>query len=144
MVTGMPMPNEYAHASRDFDAFLSEAKGELGLATRHMTYTTVQAVLLVFRRRLSVEEAISFADVLPPVLRAIFVAEWDLQAPRKPFGALSDMNADVKDLRPDHNFSPDDAIQCVARALRRHVDRPHFEQALKRISTDAQAFWMAD
>lgn len=138
------MPSEYAHASRDFDAFLSDAKDELGLATRHMTYTTVQAVLLVFRRRLSVAEAISFAEVLPAVLRAIFVAEWDLQAARKPFGALSDMNEEVKDLRPDHNFSPDDAIQCVARALQRHVDRSGFKQALKRISIDAQAFWMAE
>jgi uncharacterized protein (DUF2267 family) len=37
----------------------------------------VQGVLQTFRRRLEISEAIRFAGVLPPVLRAIFVADWD-------------------------------------------------------------------
>jgi uncharacterized protein (DUF2267 family) len=40
-------------------------------------YTMTQGVFQVFRRRLNVTEALRFADTLPPVLRAIFVADWN-------------------------------------------------------------------
>lgn len=137
----MPMPREYANASRDFDAFLADVQGELGLATRNMTYTTVQAVFVVFRRRLTIEHALSFANTLPAVLRAIFVSDWELNEERQPFLQMRMMNEEVKMLRRHHNFSPDNSIQCVARALWRHVDAQQFSQTLDQISPEASAFW---
>lgn len=137
----MPMPIEYAHASDDFEAFLADAQGELEPATRNMTYTTVQAVLLVFRRRLTPAQAISFAAVLPAVLRAIFVADWDLDEKRLPFLPREQMNEEAKALRQSHNFSPDNAIQCIARALRRHVDERQFDRVLSEISPEARDYW---
>jgi Uncharacterized conserved protein len=71
----MTIPMELQHASEDFERFLRDAKEHSGLATRNQVFTMVQGVLQTFRRRLDVREALLFADVLPPVLRAIFVSD---------------------------------------------------------------------
>jgi uncharacterized protein (DUF2267 family) len=135
------MPYEYLHAGEAFERFLDDARDALDLTTRHQTYTTVQAVLLVFRRRLSVEDGLKFASVLPAVLRAIFVADWDLDRPCLPFSDHAAMVAEVKALRRHHNFSPDNAIQAVAAVLQRHVDPAAFNTVLQEIGPGAQAFW---
>lgn len=137
----MPMPPEYFQASKDFDAFLAEARDVLGLATRHQTYTVVQAVLLVFRRRLTVADGLAFASVLPPVLRAIFVAEWDVGESRPDFGDRANLTNEVKAFRQNHNFAPDTAIEDVAGVLRRHVDEPAFDMVLEQCSMEAAAYW---
>lgn len=50
-----------------------------------MAYTAVDAVFQVFRRRVTAEEGVMFASVLPTVLRAIFVKDWDVAAAPVPF-----------------------------------------------------------
>lgn len=137
----MPMPLEYQRATEAFEAFLADARDELGLTTRNQTYTTVQAVLLAFRARLDVADAIRFAQVLPPVLRAIFVADWDPAALKRAVGSADDWLADVKAFRRDHNFSPDTAVRDVAAALRRHVDRDGWQAAMDRLPDEARRFW---
>jgi uncharacterized protein (DUF2267 family) len=137
----MTVPMEYRHASRDFDSFLVDARDTAMLQTTNQTYTMVQAVLTVFRRRLSVSEALAFADCLPPVLRAIFVADWDTEAPASPFASRAVMTREVQAFRGDHNVSPASAIADVATALRRHVDPGAFERALARLPAGAREFW---
>jgi uncharacterized protein (DUF2267 family) len=80
----MPVPSEYQRASQDFYKFLLDARETSNLVTTHQVYTMVQGVLQAFRRRLDVMDAVLFAGVLPPVLRAIFVANWDTDEPRLP------------------------------------------------------------
>src|SRR3712207_1360011 len=89
--TTMTIPMEFQHASEDFEAFLRDARDISGLATRNQTYTMVQAVLLTFRRRLSVIEAILFANILPPVLRALFVTDWNPKEPQREFRDPADL-----------------------------------------------------
>jgi uncharacterized protein (DUF2267 family) len=101
----------------------------------------LQAVLQVFRRRLSVSEAVLFAGVLPPVLRAIFVSDWELDEPRREFASRAEMTREARELRPDHNFSTETAIADVASVLRRHVDAEAFERILDRLPQEARAFW---
>lgn len=113
----MPVPVEYKRASMDFEQFMLDAREISGLATTHQTYTMVQGVFQAFRRRLDVKEAIGFANVLPPVLRALFVADWDLDEPRRPFEDRAIMTREVQSLRPDHNFAPRSA---------RTSTRPHW------------------
>jgi uncharacterized protein (DUF2267 family) len=137
----MPMPLELQRSSEEFESFLACARDELGLATRNQTYTSVQAVLKAFRDRLDLADAIRFAQVLPPVVRAIFVADWDPAVPKRPFGTADDWLADVRALRKDHNFSPDTAIRDVAVALTRHVDRTGWETMLAALPADARRFW---
>jgi uncharacterized protein (DUF2267 family) len=88
-----------------------------------------------------VTEALVFADCLPPVLRAIFVADWDTQAPAAPFASREAMTREVQAFRGDHNVSPASAIADVAAALRRHVDPAAFERALARLPAGAREFW---
>ncbi|MBV2186979.1 MAG: DUF2267 domain-containing protein [Rhizobium sp.] len=132
---------EYRQASADFDAFMVELRDEAGLATTNQTYTLLQAVLQVFRRRLSLSEAVAFAGVLPPVLRAIFVSDWNVDDPLQPFASRAEMTTEVLELRPDHNFSTDTAIADVATVLRRHVDAAAFERALAGLPSGARDFW---
>lgn len=142
-VTAMPMPMEYRQASLDFERFLLDARDLAGLQTTNQAYTMVQAVLQTFRRRLDIEDAILFADILPPVIRAIFVAEWDLEEPRLPFSGRIAMTREVQALRPDHNISPDSAIADVAGALRRNIDEAKLDRVLARLPAGAADFWRA-
>lgn len=137
----MPVPMEYRLASQDFDRFLGEVAEETGLATRNQAYTTTQGVLLCFRRRLSIGEAIAFAQILPAMLRALFVMDWDPAEPRAGNWDRRVMTDEVKHLRIDHNFSPDTAIENVARILRGHVDAAAFERCLAGLPPAARDFW---
>jgi uncharacterized protein (DUF2267 family) len=137
----MPVPPEYQRASDHFFAFLADARDEASLATVNQAYTMVQGVLQTFRRRLSLPDAIRFAGVLPAMVRAVFVADWDPDEPQRPFGDRALMTAEVLALRPNHNFSPDTAIRDVAAALRQHVDVPSFEAMLASLPEGAAEFW---
>jgi uncharacterized protein (DUF2267 family) len=137
----MPMPLEYQHASEDFERFLREVIDRTGLTTRNQAFTTVQGVLLVFRRRLELREAIGFAACLPPVLRSIFIADWDTEAPKREFGSHEQWIEEVKALRGDHNFSPDSAIADVAAALRTQIGDAALDRALASAPPEARAYW---
>ncbi len=137
----MPVPMEYRVASQDFDRFLAEVAEATGLATRNQAYTTTQAVLQAFRRRLDLAQAIAFAQVLPAMLRALFVMDWDPQEPRVKGWDRAAMTKEVKQLRIDHNFSPDSAIENVAHVLRGHVYAAAFARCLATLPPEARAFW---
>jgi uncharacterized protein (DUF2267 family) len=140
----MPMPMEYQHASEEFERFLRSVIEHTGLTTRNQAYTTAEAVLRTFRRRLDIREAISFAGALPPMLRAIFVTDWDWDEPRRNFVSRAAMTQEVKSLRRDHNFSPDTAISDVARALREYVDGEAFDRTLATLPEGAAEFWRTE
>jgi uncharacterized protein (DUF2267 family) len=137
----MPVPPEYRRASIEFEQFLLDAREVADLTTTNQTYTMVQGVLQAFRQRLTIPEAIHFAGVLPPVLRAIFVADWDVDEPRRSFGDRAEMIREVQSLRADHNFAPDNAIQAVAIALRKNVDQTRFDTELEILPEAAREFW---
>ena len=137
----MPLPMEYQHASDDFERFLADARDRADLVTRNQTWTMVDAVLRVFRRRLTVAEGLRFAEVLPPLLRAMFVVDWDIAAPLVPFADRAAMTAEVQAVRGDHNFAPDTAIACVAAALRAAVDGAAFERVLAELPDGARGYW---
>lgn len=139
----MPVPSEYQRASDDFYKFLLDARETSGLGSTHQTYTMVQGVFQTFRRRLEIKDAIRFANVLPTVLRALFVADWNVDEPKQPFEELSIMNKEVRQLRADHNFAPETAIRDVAAALRRHVDKESFDKILTTLPEGSVEFWQA-
>lgn len=140
----MPVPLEYQHASMDFEKFLVDARDISGLATTNQTYTMVQGVLQAFRRRLDTRDAVLFANVLPPVLRAVFVADWDTDEQRRPFEDRAIMTREVQALRPDHNFAPHSSIRDVATALRKNIDGTALDRILAMLPPGAADFWRAD
>ncbi|MCH4540280.1 DUF2267 domain-containing protein [Ochrobactrum sp. POC9] len=137
----MTIPLEIQRATEEFDKFLHMARDEAGLATRNQAYTMVEAVLLTFRHRLDVDQAIRFATILPPVLRAIFVANWDIYEAKRPFDSRQAMTREVQSLRKDHNFAPDSAIYDVAKALRAHIDHVELDDFLAGVSDEAREYW---
>ena len=139
----MTIPMEYRQASADFDRFILDARDTAGLQTTNQAYTMAEAVLRTFRRRLEISDALLFANVLPPVLRAIFVADWDLEEPTVPFSGRLAMTREVQALRGNHNVSPDSAIADVAAALRRAVDEARLDRVLRRLPQGAVDFWRA-
>ncbi|XXJ19809.1 DUF2267 domain-containing protein [Desulfovibrio caledoniensis] len=142
----MPYPQEYQIATMVFTDFLGEVKTNASFQTRHMAYTAAQGVFNVFRRRLSLGDAIRFSNLLPAGIRALFVADWDPDEERKEFQEREKMLAEVSRLRPEHNFSflTEDAIRDVARALRNHVDCEKLDTMLHTFPRGAVAFWEAD
>lgn len=137
----MPVPAEYQRASDDFYRYLVDARDIAGLWSTHVTYTMTQGVLQTFRRRLSAEDTIAFANVLPICLRALFVTNWNANEPQKTFKDRAEMIEEVRSLRGEHNFSTETAIRDVAAALRRHVDEKAFEQVLAKLPEGALDFW---
>ena len=137
----MPMPWTYRHASREWRSFLDDARDRMSLHSDNMAYTATDAVLQVFRRRLTAQQGLDFAGVLPSVVRAIFVAGWDVTAPPVPFAARDALLREVKNIRPHHNLTPDNAIEAVAWATRRHTNRRDFDRVLARLPQGAAAFW---
>ena len=137
----MTWPLEYQHASIDFEGFIVAARDAASLQTTNMAWTMVEGVLLTFRRRLEVDQAIVFANVLPPVLRALFLQDWHPGSGPLPFASRESMTAEVRALRPAHNFSPDNAIEAVAIALRGCVDAAALDRVLATLPPGAAQFW---
>ena len=110
----MTLPFEYQNPTLQFERFMVDARDCAGLPTTNMAWNMVVGVLHAFRWRLSVPQALSFAAVLPPMVRALFIEDWDLAQPVRPFGEAADWLADVRSVRHRHNFSPPDAVASVA------------------------------
>jgi uncharacterized protein (DUF2267 family) len=137
----MPVPAEYQRATDDFYKLLMDARESAGLTTTNQAYTMVQGVLQAFRRRLEVNEAIRFLSVLPVGTRALFVADWDVNEPKRPFEDRAVMTKEIQELRAEHNFAPDTAIRDVASALRRNLDEAAFDRVLSTLPKGATEFW---
>ena len=137
----MPMPWTYRHASREWRAFLDDVKDATGLESDNMAYTAVDGVLQAFRARLTAEEGLRFASVLPAVPRAIFVAGWVPEDPPRPFASRAEMTSEAQALRRHHNLTPDNAIEATARAVWRSVDHADFNRLLDGLPAGARAFW---
>jgi uncharacterized protein (DUF2267 family) len=139
----MPPPFEYQNASLHFDQFLVDARDNAGLATTNMAWNMVVGVLHGFRKRLSAKQVLQFAAVLPPVVRALYLEGWNIDADPLPFADRSALLAEVRSVRHEHNFSPENAIAAVAAALRRRVDTEAFERILASLPEGSQAYWAA-
>ncbi len=119
------------------------ARDAAGLQTTNMAWSMVEGVLHAFRRRLTVEQALRFADCLPPVLRALFVEHWHPQSSPAPFGTREEILNEVRSVRHEHNFSPSNAVEAVSNALRTCIDAETLERALSDLPSAAKDFWAA-
>lgn len=137
----MPLPWTYRQATREWQAFLSEAKAAMNLESDNSTFTAVEGVLRAFRRRLTPQQAIDFAQVLPSVLRALFIANWHLDEGPRAAGTRTDWTAEAMALRPHHNLTPHNCVEATALALRKSVLREDLERVLATLPPFAAEFW---
>ncbi|MDZ4312797.1 MAG: DUF2267 domain-containing protein [Cypionkella sp.] len=136
----MPMPWTYRQATREWQAFLVDAQEAIGTPTDHSTFTAVEGVLRAFRNRLTPQQAIDFAQVLPAVLRALFVSDWRLDAASLPAGTRADWTAEAQGLRRQHNLAPDGCVAGTALALRKSVQQADLERILATLPAFATEF----
>ena len=59
------------------------------------------------------KDSILFTSALNVGLRALYIADWDTEETMLPFDDYEKMNQEVRNLRPTHNFSTDNAIKEV-------------------------------
>ncbi|GIL00303.1 MAG: hypothetical protein BroJett030_02020 [Alphaproteobacteria bacterium] len=137
----MPFPREYSTASADFERFLDEVRTQAMRQTRNQAYAMTRAVLHVFRDHLSVRDALDFADLLPPLLRALYIDNWHPSPAPPLFPDRAALLRQVLDVRQPHNTAPQSAISDVATVLRRHVDQRRFDQLLARLPAGAVDYW---
>lgn len=137
----MTVPMDYRRASDLFEALLKELADVAGLDTRNQAYTMLDGVFRAFRRRLSLADAIAFAQLLPPLLRALFIADWDHASPPATDWDRETLTREVQALRRHHNFAPDSAIADVTTVLRRHLHAEALDALLTRLPEGARAFW---
>jgi uncharacterized protein (DUF2267 family) len=135
------MPWTYRHASREWRAFLDDVKEGMALSSDNMAYTAVDGVFQCYRKRLTAAQGLAFATVLPCVPRAILIAGWQPLDVPLPFGPRAALIAEVKALRPNHNLTPDNAIEATAAALRRQVLPDDWARAMARLPEPARDFW---
>lgn len=137
----MPMPQEYFFASRDFEAFMEALKRISLLQTTHQCYTMVQAVFLAIRGRMPPREALAFADHLPPVLRAIFVSDWDIEVPLLPMTDRAGLQREIMAFRHNHNLSTPSALEDVGAALRETMGMAEFGRLIEALPPELARFW---
>lgn len=113
----------------------------MNLDSDNATFTAVQGVLQAFRRRLTPQQAIDFAQVLPSVLRALFVADWRLDEGPLPPGSRADWTAEAMGLRPHHNLTPANCVEATALALKKSVLREDLDRVLATLPAFATEFW---
>ena len=140
----MPMPWGYRHAQKHFQSFIADARDGMDLASDNMTYTAVDGVFQTFRRRLTPRQVMAFADVLPELLRALFVHGYDPEARPLPFAPRAELVREAQQVRRHHNLTPDTAIVATARALRRHMRQMDLDRVLENIGPEAEAFWAVE
>lgn len=137
----MPMPWTYRHASKEWRAILDDLKDRMNLVSDNMAYTAMDGVLQVFRRRLTAQQGLNFASVLPAIPRAVFVAGWQVQDPPQPFAPREDLTREVQAVRKNHNLTPENAIEATAWTLRRYTDPAALDRVLATLPEGAHDFW---
>lgn len=137
----MPVPFEYDNAGPQFQQLLRDARDFADLHTTNQSFTMVEGVLLVFRKRLTTDEVFRFANVLPAVARAIFVARFDVTTAPVGFGDMVSLTREVQGHRGEHNYAPETCISNVAAALRRNVDERRFDACLATFDPEARDYW---
>ena len=137
----MTVPQDYTRAGQVFDRLLTDIADICNLGTRHQAYAVLYAVLRVFRRRLSAEEILIFADCLPAMLRAMFVNDWLPGEKPLPFATLEEYDREARAIRRHHNLMPEGSFRLVATLIRLQCIPLAFEDALKRLPPEVTAFW---
>lgn len=138
----MPVPSEYQQIKDNLYDFLLNVRDSAELGSTHQAYTVAQSVFRVYRRRLTTVQAISFSNILPAGIRALFVAEWDPVEYMPESWQNEDILKELKLLRPYHNYSDENSVKAVAEALWLNTEHEKLENVLVQLPSQAGQFWL--
>lgn len=101
----------------------------------------MEGALRVFRNRLTPQQAIDFARIIPSELRTLFIADWQLDQPVLPPGSGKDWVEEAQRLRRNHNIAPDGCVEGAGLALHKSVQSGDLGRALAWLPAFASEFW---
>jgi len=111
----MPTPQDVAYASQQLQDWLLDLRSRALLGSTHQAYAMLRAVLHELRDRVPVDDALRFADALPPLVRGIMLERWHpLDA--APAARPSFLDAVKARLEP-HTPPPDSIVEDVLAVL---------------------------
>ena len=140
----MTIPPEITQASTQFMELLGALKERASLQTHTQCYAILRAVLHEFRGYMTTAQAIAFAGGLPPVVRAIFVADWRPdEAPPPPLAPREFTAAVVKRLSP-HHVPPDSIVSDVFALLASRADPARTAVAVDNLPAGLQRLWRGE
>ena len=134
------MPMEIAYASRQFLELLAALKRTAYLETHTQCYAMLRAVLHEFRRYLTIPQALALADALPPIVRAIFVEDWQPADPPRPPSPQAFDAAVTRRLAP-HHAPPGDIALRVFEVLQDRSAQPKLARALAALPAGLRTLW---
>ncbi|MBA4490800.1 DUF2267 domain-containing protein [Paracoccus sp. S1E-3] len=137
----MPMPFTYRHASEEWRRYLKNLRERTLIDSDNVLYTATEGLFRAFRARVPPDQVLAFGDELPAVLRAILVWRWDIAAPLRPWCPRAGIDAEIRALRPDHNFAPAGIIDDLVWAIRQETRQIDLDRVLMRMGPEAQALW---
>ena len=113
----MPMPWTYRDAAKEWQAFPADAQHRMGLSAGNRTYKAMDGAVQVVPRRLTAQQDLDFAGVLPSVLRAVFVKVCDVSATPVPFPNRGTLKREMQAVRPDHTLTFENSSEARGLAL---------------------------
>ena len=72
----MPTPQDVAYASQQLQEWLLDLRQRALLGSTHQAYSMLRTVLHEVRDRSPMDDALRFADALPPLVRGIMLERW--------------------------------------------------------------------
>ncbi|HEX7488995.1 MAG TPA: DUF2267 domain-containing protein, partial [Anaeromyxobacteraceae bacterium] len=137
----MPTPQDVAYASQQFQDWLLDLRSRALLGSTHQAYAMLRAVLHEIRDRLQVDDALRFADALPPLVRGIMLERWRppgaAPATRPPF-----LDAVKSRLEP-HTPPPDSVVEDVLTVLAQRTQPNLLSTLSEHMPVELQPQWRA-
>lgn len=137
----MTLPLEITHACRFYEAYADDLVARAMLQTHNQAYAMTRAVLHRTRDHLTLAQGIRFAQGLPVVLRAIMIADWDVDAAPSVHSGRSAFRADVIHRLSPHHVPPDTIVEDVIQTVAAHADSFAFNQALLALPEEIASLW---
>lgn len=137
----MPMPYTYRHSSEEWRGFLRRMRERTLIESDNVIYTALQGLFRAFRARTEPHLVLAFGDELPSVMRAILVANWDLDAPRQPWVTPEEIEREVRAFRQAHNIAPVGILGDLIPEVRAEMHGKAFERVIARLPIEGQRLW---
>ncbi|HEX9290823.1 MAG TPA: DUF2267 domain-containing protein [Anaeromyxobacteraceae bacterium] len=137
----MTVPQDVTYASQQLQEWLLDLKQRALLGSTNGSYAMLRAVLHEARDRLLIDDALRFADALPPLVRGIMLESWH------PLDAIPSTRPPVLDavkarLEP-HHPPPESIVEDVLAVLA-HRTHPHLLHAIaEHLPPEFQSQWRA-
>jgi uncharacterized protein (DUF2267 family) len=138
----MTVPQDVSYASEQFREWLLELKQRALLGSTNQGYAMLLAMLQELRDRSSIDDALRFADALPPLVRGIMLDHWHPAGAGTPTTRRLFLGA-VKERLEPHQPPPDSIVDDVLAVLAHRTHSVVLPVLTEHLPPELQAQWRA-